>query len=195
MITHYSCFSARTDWSSAPTLSIAEAEALAFLLPLSEDYPGIEHWYRAKVVPGLRHGTRHLLRVERDGELVGLGIAKNEADERKICTVRVAPHYANRGVGVRLFDGLLKWLSDDRPHLTVSHHKLPLFERLFDYYGFNLSSARDGLYVPSACELGYNEMNRVSAPLPIGCCGPAFPLGVTPIKMETAISGRLGDRG
>jgi GNAT superfamily N-acetyltransferase len=134
-----------------------ETEALHFLLPLSHDYPGIDVWYRAKVVPGLRDGTRTLLRIERDGNLVGLGIAKCEADERKICTVRVAPSHAGRGIGIRLFDGLLKWLNDDRPHLTVTHSKLPVFERIFDYYGFNMTSAAQGRYVPHACELGYNE--------------------------------------
>lgn len=138
-------------------LSNAEARALTFLLPLSEDYPGIARWFVQKVVPGVRQGTRLLLPVERDGVMVGLGIAKQEADERKICTVRVAPSHAGRGIGVRLFDGLLKWLDDDRPHLTVSAAKLPQFERIFDYYGFDVTSAHEGLYVPSVTELGYND--------------------------------------
>ncbi|WP_206431418.1 GNAT family N-acetyltransferase [Sphingomonas koreensis] len=158
----------RTVTLGIPSLSALEAEALAFLLPLSEDYPGIDNWYLTKVVPGLRTGSRYLLRIERDGELAGIGIGKNEADERKICTVRVAPHFANRGIGVRIFDGLLKWLDDDQPHLTVSNHKLPLFERIFDYYGFHMSSRVEGRYVPTACELGYNEL--VAMPV-IECFG------------------------
>lgn len=138
-------------------LTDQERRALAFLLPLSDDYPGIDRWFALKVVPGLRRGTRYLLPIERDGLLVGLGIAKNEEDERKICTVRVAPSYAGRGMGVRLFDGLLKWLDDDRPHLTVTQSRLPAFERIFDYYGFAVTSAQQGLYVPYSVELGYNE--------------------------------------
>lgn len=146
-----------------------ERRALAFLLPLSADYPGIDRWFAQKVVPGLRRGTRYLLPMERDGVLVGLGIAKNEADERKICTVRVAPSYAGRGMGVRMFDGLLKWLDDDRPHLTVTQSRLPAFERIFDYYGFAVTSAQQGVYVPHAVELGYNELApRISDP-----CGAA----------------------
>jgi len=137
-------------------LTDQERRALAFLLPLSNDYPGIDRWFAHKVVPGLRRGTRYLLPVERDGTLVGLGIAKNEENERKICTVRVAPSYAGRGMGVRLFDGLLRWLDDDRPHLTVTRSKLPAFERIFEYYGFAVTSAQHGLYVPHAIELGYN---------------------------------------
>jgi GNAT superfamily N-acetyltransferase len=134
-----------------------EAEALHFLVPLSEDYPKIGLWYRQKVVPGLRDGTRFLVRVVRDDQLVGLGIGKNEPDERKICTVRVAPSHASRGIGVRIFDSLLKWLDVDDPHLTVSDAKLPLFERIFDYYGFDITSSQPGFYVPQRCEFGLNE--------------------------------------
>lgn len=143
--------------SSPTNLSDKEARALAFLLPLSKDYPMIERWFKQKVVPGLRQGTRLILPIERQGEVVGIGIAKHESDERKICTVRVAPGYVGSGIGVRLFDGLLKWLDDDRPHLTVNATKLPLFERIFDYYGFNPTSAREGLYIPRVVEFGYNE--------------------------------------
>ncbi|MCA0015023.1 GNAT family N-acetyltransferase [Mesorhizobium sp. B292B1B] len=135
----------------------SEAEALRFLLPLSNDYPGIDRWFATKVVPGLRVGSRTLLRIERDGDLVGLGIAKKEDNERKICTVRIAPSHAGKGIGVRIFDRLLMWLDDDKPHLTVSSEKLPLFERIFDYYGFDLTSKNHGLYLPRSVELGYNE--------------------------------------
>ncbi|WP_199848962.1 GNAT family N-acetyltransferase [Sphingomonas sp. STIS6.2] len=148
-------------------LSAAEAQALSFLLPLSNDYPGIAQWFSQKVVPGARQGTRLLLPIERDGEVVGLGIAKKETDERKICTVRVASSHVGRGIGVRLFDGLLKWLDDDRPHLTVSATKLPQFERIFDYYGFNVTSANEGLYVPRMTELGYNEPMTLPIAKPI----------------------------
>lgn len=167
---------------SAPALELLpqEAEALAFLLPLSEDYPGIDIWFRTKVVPGLRVGTRTLWRVERDGHLAGLGIAKFEAGERKICTVRVAPAYVGRGIGVRIFDGLLRWLDVDKPHLTVSSSKLPVFERIFDWYGFNLTSIEDGRYVPHASEFGYNS--PASAPLsPLStseCASLARPLSL-----------------
>jgi ribosomal protein S18 acetylase RimI-like enzyme len=105
------------------TLRDEEREALAFLIPLSHDYPGIESWFRCKVVPGLRTGSRLLRRVERHGQLVGLAIGKREPGENKICSVRIAPSYFGRGLGVRLFDEVLHWLNDDRPHLTVSEGK------------------------------------------------------------------------
>lgn len=153
-------------------LRAAESRALSFLLPLSKDYPGIARWFAHKVVPGVRRGSRLLLPVERDGAIVGLGIAKKEADERKICTVRVAPSHVGRGIGVRLFDGLLKWLDDDRPHLTINAAKLPQFERIFDHYGFDVTSAHEGLYMPRMTELGYNEPIVASLTTPIILIGP-----------------------
>lgn len=151
------CYRHRVAGINPLALEPREAEALAFILPLSADYPGIDRWYRQKVVPGLRDGSRMLVRIERDNMLVGLGIGKIEHGERKICTVRVAPSHAGRGIGVRIFDSLLKWLDVDRPHLTVTQHRLPAFERIFDYYGFGVTSIKSGLYLPNVSELGYNE--------------------------------------
>src|SRR3569832_1395079 len=135
--------------ASVLELNSDENEALAFLLPLSQDYPNIDRWFRLTVVPGLRGGTRWRICVERHGSVVGVGIGKREPDERKICTVRVAPSYFGRGVGPRLFDSLLRWLETDQPHLTVSERKLPAFERIFERYGFKFTSSHAGLYVPN----------------------------------------------
>ncbi|WP_340161833.1 GNAT family N-acetyltransferase [uncultured Hoeflea sp.] len=133
-----------------------ELEALHFVLGLSDDYPNIQNWYLQKVVPGLRDGTRFLLPIYRDEGLVGLGIAKNDGFERKICTVRVSPRHFGRGLGLRVFDGLLKWLDDDQPTLTISANKLPAFERIFDWYRFKITGTERDVYVPGRAELGYN---------------------------------------
>ncbi|MGF0524608.1 GNAT family N-acetyltransferase [Agrobacterium pusense] len=138
-------------------LSARELEVLQFISSMSEDYPDIQNWYLNKVVPGLRMGTRFLFPVHRDEKLVAVGIAKNDGFERKICTVRVAPHHAGRGLGLKVFDGLLKWLNDDRPGLTISATKLPAFERIFDWYDFKLTGVKHGLYVPGRQEIGYND--------------------------------------
>ena len=91
-------------WSPAKPvlLTVAEQEALSFLLPLSEDYPNFEAWYRTRVVPGLRAGTRTLVRIERHDTLIGIGIAKRSNSERKICTVRIAASHFGRGLGLRI---------------------------------------------------------------------------------------------
>ena len=143
--------------AQAERMSNRDKRVLEFLLPLSTDYPGLETWYAEKVITGLREGTRLVKCVERDDQLVAIGIAKRESLENKICTVRVSPEFFGRGIGVRLFDNLLEWLEDPAPHLTVNEKKLPLFERIFERYDFNMTSGRTGVYLPGATELGFNE--------------------------------------
>lgn len=143
--------------TSTASLSATEREVLAFLLPLSPDYPEIDHWFTGKVVPGLRGGSRHIVRHERNGRIAALGIAKSEAGENKICTVRVAPEFVGRGLGVRVFDELMHWLGTDRPLATVSEGRLGEFCRIFDHYGFRLTSVHTGLYVPGRAEYVFNE--------------------------------------
>lgn len=138
-------------------LTVAEREALAFVRPLSPDYPGIEDWFIGKVVPGLRVGTRHLVRIERHGQIAALGIAKAEGNETKICTVRIAPEFVGRGMGIRVFDALMSWLGTDLPLATVSETKLGDFQRIFEHYGYRLTSVRTGLYVPGHAEYLFNE--------------------------------------
>ena len=150
---------AKTMHANAQSLSEDHRRMLAFLLPLSSDYPHIDLWFTDKVIAGERLGTRHIVSFERDNRLVALGIAKNEDGEKKICTVRVHPNYFGRGLGVRIFDDLLDWLQDDKPALTVSEDKLRLFRRLFDHYGFVQTSVTPDLYRKGKSELGYNEFS------------------------------------
>ncbi len=138
-------------------LTPAEREALAFILPLSPDYPGIKTWFVNKVVPGLHCGSRHLVRIERQGQIAALGIAKAEGGESKICTVRIAPELQGRGLGIRVFDELMSWLGTDRPLATVSETKLADFQRIFDHYGYRLTSVCTGLYVSGRAEYLFNE--------------------------------------
>lgn len=138
-----------------------EMDVLNFLTPISSDYPEIERWYLDKVVPGVRAGTRLFVKIERHGQLVGLGIAKNENGEKKVCTLRVAPDYVGRGLGYRIMDDMLRWLDEDQPHVTVGAHKLAQFQRLFDHYGFDMTSQQNGLYVPGRTEIGYNGVQLI----------------------------------
>jgi hypothetical protein len=136
-------------------------EVLSFLLLLSQDYPDISSWFCGKVWPGLHGGTRKLLVLERQGAIAAVGIAKNEGGEKKICTVRVAQRLQGYGYGLRLFDELLGWLETDTPVLSVSSEKLPIFQRIFDHYGFRQSSIKRGFYRPNSTEIFFNESHFV----------------------------------
>lgn len=137
-------------------LTSEEMEVLNFLKSMSDDYPSIERWFIDTVIPGYRHGTRHIVKVERHGKLAGLGIAKKENDEKKICTLRVTDDYIGRGIGYRLLDDMPHWLDDDKPHVTVGAHKMPMFNKMFDRYNFVKSDQKSGMYVPSKIEIGFN---------------------------------------
>jgi len=148
-------------------MTVAEREALAFVLPLSPDYPEIKDWFVAKVVPGLRAGTRRLVRIDRHGKIAALGIAKAEDGEAKVCTVRIAPEFVGRGMGIRVFDDLMNWLGTNRPLATVSVTKLGDFQRIFDHYGYRMTSVCNGLYVPGRAEYLFNEpLSPWGQPLP-----------------------------
>lgn len=127
-----------------------------FLLPLSASYPGFQGWFVTKVLPNV--GTTSQISVmERYGEIIAVGIAKNEGGEKKLCTVRVAPAYIGRGYGLRLMDNLLDWMDTDQPIATVSEEKMPDFERIFAHYGFRLTSVNNGLYRPGKVEFMFNQ--------------------------------------
>ena len=138
-------------------LSSEQQRVLSFLLPLSNDYPGIDGWFTSKVAPGVVVGSRKILTYERNGQLVAVGIAKKDPLEKKICTVRVDQSYFGRGLGVRVFADLMNWLDEEQPVLTVSNVKLPSFQRIFDHFGFVPTSATPNLYRLGSTEIGFNE--------------------------------------
>lgn len=132
-------------------------DAMDFLHALSGTYPGIETWFTQKVIPGLSRGTRHIVRVERDDKLVGVGIAKNEDGEQKLCTIRVHPSFQNRGIGIRIIDELLEWLNTEYPLVTVCEEHIGAFNKIFAHYGFVVTSVSMDLYRPGKAEFIFNE--------------------------------------
>lgn len=136
---------------------VGSSQVLNFLMPLSNSYPLFEIWFKSKVLPGLPLRTRHIVTIERHGGVAAVGIGKRENGERKVCTIRVDPAYEGRGLGIRVLDYLLDWLDTDFPLATVSEEKMPLFERIFERYGFMLSSVENGLYRPGRVEFVFNQ--------------------------------------
>jgi hypothetical protein len=128
-----------------------------FLSPLSVNYPGFDLWYTDKVIAGVVSGERYACVVRDGDQITGVGIAKKDDRERKICTVRVDEVAIGRGTGVRIFDRLLRWLDTDRPHLTVPEQKLVHFDRIFEWYGFEMTSYCDGRYIERQRELAFND--------------------------------------
>jgi GNAT superfamily N-acetyltransferase len=129
---------------------------------LRSSYPRFDEWFASKVIPGIYTGERTLLIEERDSTVAGLLILKHTTTEKKLCTLRVRPHYESKGLGVRLFETAFELLGTERPLLSVSQPSEPKFHRLFTYFGFAKEAVYQGRYLPMVDELSYNGLLDVA---------------------------------
>jgi len=121
-----------------------------------EYYPNFEGWFFNQVVPEIKTGNRQLLIESRNDQVAGIAIV-NTGYEKKLCTLRVAEQFQNRGLGIRLFERCFEVLETNKPFLTVSEEKLPEFQRVFDYYGFEMTSVKNDIYRKGKKEFYFNE--------------------------------------
>lgn len=129
---------------------------------LRSSYPHFDNWFASKVLPGIYTGERTLLLEQRESSVVGLLILKHTSTEKKLCTLRVRPHYESKGLGVRLFETAFKILETEQPLLSVSQPAESKFHRLFAYFGFSKQAVYRGHYLPMVDELVYNGVLDVS---------------------------------
>jgi hypothetical protein len=147
-------------WLMDEALSIVSQDAEF----LRSSYPHFDRWFSSKVLPGIYTGERTLLIEERDSSAVGLLILKHTATEKKLCTLRVRPHFESKGLGVRLFQTAFEILGTERPLLSVSQPSEPKFQRLFAYFGFAKQAVYQGRYLPMVDELAYNGLLDTAPP-------------------------------
>jgi GNAT superfamily N-acetyltransferase len=119
-------------------------------------YPAFERWYWGTVVPGLADGTRLLETVIRDGELVGILIAKRNKEERKLCTLWVHRKFAGSGVGVRLIRAGCEWVGSSTPLATVPEERMSEFGDLLPRLGFELTQVVQSYYRDGKAEYVFN---------------------------------------
>lgn len=65
---------------------------------IDDKYPGIDIWFKKKVVPGLKEKHRFAYIVYVEGKPIGSAIAK-KAGDTKLCSMRILPKYQERGIG------------------------------------------------------------------------------------------------
>lgn len=127
------------------------------LRPASFLYPEFSSWYHKTVLPGVNCGQREFIIERRDGRIAGIAIVKKTLEEVKLSTLRIADEFQGRGIGLKMFERCFEALDTDKPFLTVSEEKLPEFQRLFDYYGFELTGVIDGMYRQGKKEYLFNQ--------------------------------------
>ena len=125
---------------------------------LRSSYPNFNSWLFNKVVPGILSGERTVIVEMRANEVAGVMILKHSQSEKKLCTLRIRPHYESRGMGVRLFDAAFEILKTERPLLSVSEKAMPKFENLFRHFGFSPEAIYEDRYLPRVRELSYNGL-------------------------------------
>jgi hypothetical protein len=131
------------------------ALAKSHLLEVSGLYPGFVRWYQSKVEPGLLSGKRKIILRASHGRLAGLAVVKM-AEERKLCCLRVLPAFQGTGVGVRLFKHAFEVLGTEHPLLSVADQRLPIFDKVFEYFGFEVGAEYPDLYRANSVEYSFN---------------------------------------
>lgn len=129
---------------------------LSTLQELSYYYPGFTEWFHNKIHPGLTTGERSILLDLQNGHLRGLAITKNTKNEKKLCCVRVLPPFVGSGIGIKLFERSFQSLGTEKPLISVSEEKEAEFNRIFHYFGFNLTEQYPDLYRAGRYESSFN---------------------------------------
>lgn len=133
------------------------SDVLSNLSSLRDYYPEFDRWVETKVVPGLSAGERSLLLEYRQGEVAGFAILKNDGVEKKLCCLRVMEGFQNSaGLGIRLFERAFEELNTERPLLSVAEERLPVFQRIFNHFGFELSQEYRSKYRIGKVEYAFN---------------------------------------
>lgn len=127
-----------------------------FLADLKCEYPSFSKWFFAKVFPGVYSGNRDVVFITEKDCLAAIAILKNGLSEKKICTLRVASQFQNRGFGSILFEAAFRYLGTLQPLITVPSARYNEFQPILAKYGFKLVEARSGYYMTGSVEYCYN---------------------------------------
>ena len=145
-----------------PTYEIVETQQINeyaiyyYLKDAKRYYPNFDIWYYQNVIPAVKNGDKKIITIK--NEIVIKGICIVKLSEKKLCTLRVMENYQDKGIGIRLFEKSFEALNTRTPLLSVSEEKLPSFKKIFDYYGFKLTSIKENYYRKGKKEYFYNEI-------------------------------------
>jgi len=113
-------------------------DSFSDLLLESENlYPGIDVWFKKKVVPGLQSGKRVAYVLFHEGKAIAECVVKFGTDT-KICSMRVDPLYQKKGIGPFLFAQVARELdySIKTIHFTAPESLVLERNGLFEDLGF-----------------------------------------------------------
>lgn len=97
---------------------------------LNSLYPDYTKWYFSKVIPGVIEGNREILICTIDKSVAGILILKNQATEKKICTLFIVEKFQKLGVAEKLVRKACDLLGTKTPLFTVSYSNFNEFKNL-----------------------------------------------------------------
>nr|WP_317363438.1 GNAT family N-acetyltransferase [uncultured Blautia sp.] len=138
-------------------MSLYYTQIRKFVKKLVFEYTDFRKWFLKLFQNGavLKEG-REIILCECDYQLAGIAILKNDGNEKKICTLRVAKTFQRNGIGQNLMELSFEWLNEDKPLITIHDSKRQEFKKLFERYDFQLEEERKGYYRLFSTELVYN---------------------------------------
>lgn len=104
---------------------------------VDEKYPGIDIWFKKKVLPGLKEKERFAYLIYHKNQPVGSAIIK-KGKETKLCSMRIAPEQQQKGIGglimslmgreVRNYAGKIYFTAPESTYIE--------YKKFFDSWGF-----------------------------------------------------------
>ena len=126
------------------------------LTPISLYYPGFCDWYDSKVVSSTPQNERAIFTYRDGADIAAVAIAKRNREERKLCTLWVAPRYRCRGLGANLVNEACLWLNTSSPLMTVPGELVGEFRGLFAALAFDQFTVVRNYYRPNSLEYVFN---------------------------------------
>lgn len=130
-----------------------------FLWHLVFEYKGFRNWYQNLYEEGFElKSNREIIICEREAQIIGIAIIKNDLHEKKICTLKVARKYQNQGIGHHLVEMCIRQLHISKPMITLHKSKFHQFEKLLNDYSFELKQTCKHYYSYFSTELVFNGL-------------------------------------
>lgn len=138
---------------------VYQYEIYKFLCRLVFEYQGFQSWYEGLYTEEFElKYNREIIICEEQFRIVGVAIIKNDLQEKKICTLRVAREYQHQGIGHNLVEMCMQQLHTDKPMITLHKSKMNQFEKLLSYYNFELEQTQKHYYSIFSTELVFNGL-------------------------------------
>jgi predicted transcriptional regulator len=100
-------------------------------------YPGIDIWFKKKVVPGLKEKNRAAFLIYDECRPIGSAVVRN-GDDAKLCSLRVLPEEQKKGLGHLLLALVANEIRNTatRFHFTAPSELWIRMQHFFESYGF-----------------------------------------------------------